>query len=185
MEAVSLERQKKKSLPRRIVSGLANTALLVVLALFVYLFLASPVQMKGHSMEPAAAEKSLLLVNKMYYRFTSPKQFDVIAFQTENSKELQIKRIIALPGDRIRIDEGKIYINEILCEQAQEYVHDLISPGLAANELTVGEDEYFVLGDHAVYSEDSRFADIGMVSKDQIIGKVWFVGESILSFSLI
>ena len=52
-------------------------------------------------------------------------------------------------------------------------------------ELTVGENEYFVLGDNAVYSEDSRSEDIGMVSKDQIVGKVWFVGESFLSFHLL
>ena len=51
--------------------------------------------------------------------------------------------------------------------------------------LTVGENEYFVLGDNAVYSEDSRSEDIGMVSKDQIVGKVWFVGESFLSFHLL
>ena len=82
MKAVSLGKQKKKSLPWRIVSGLANTALLIILALFVYLFLAFPMQMKGHSMEPAVAEKSLLLLNKIQYRFVSPKQFDVIL--TEN-----------------------------------------------------------------------------------------------------
>ena len=145
MKAVSLGKQKKKSLPWRIVSGLANTALLIILALFVYLFLAFPMQMKGHSMEPAVAEKSLLLLNKIQYRFVSPKQFDVIAFQIKDSDELQIKRIIACPGDRINIKEGMIYIN----------------------------------------SEDSRSEDIGMVSKDQIVGKVWFVGESFLSFHLL
>ena len=121
MKAVSLGKQKKKSLPWRIVSGLANTALLIILALFVYLFLAFPMQMKGHSMEPAVAEKSLLLLNKIQYRFVSPKQFDVIAFQIKDSDELQIKRIIACPGDRISIKEGMIYINGTLCEQANEY----------------------------------------------------------------
>lgn len=182
MEAVSMGKQKKKSLPWRIVSGLANTALLIVLALFVYLFLAYPVQMKGHSMEPAAAEKSLLLINKVQYCFGAPKQFDVIAFRTKGSDEIQIKRVIACPGDRIRIDEDDIYINGVLCEQAKNYIQDLISAGVASNELTLGEKEYFVLGDHAVYSEDSRSSDIGMVTADQIIGKVWFSGESLLSF---
>lgn len=182
MEAVSLGKQKKKSLPWRIVSGLANIALLIVLALFVYLFLANPMQMKGHSMEPAVAEKSLILTNKIQYRIAKPKQFDVIAFQTKDSNEIQIKRVIACPGDRIRINEGNIYINGSLCEQANEYIKDLISAGAAANELTVGEKEYFVLGDHAIYSEDSRLAEIGMISQDQIVGKVWFVGESLLSF---
>ena len=179
MKAVSLGKQKKKSLPWRIVSGLANTALLIILALFVYLFLAFPMQMKGHSMEPAVAEKSLLLLNKIQYRF------DVIAFQIKDSDELQIKRIIACPGDRINIKEGMIYINGTLCEQANEYSKDLIYAGTASDELTVGENEYFVLGDNAVYSEDSRSEDIGMVSKDQIVGKVWFVGESFLSFHLL
>ena len=134
MKAVSLGKQKKKSLPWRIVSGLANTALLVILALFVYLFLAFPMQMKGHSMEPAAAEKSLLLLNKIQYRFVSPKQFDVIAFQIKDSDELQIKRIIACPGDRISIKEGMIYINGTLCEQANEYSKDLINAGTASDE---------------------------------------------------
>ena len=182
MDAVSLGKQKKKSLPWRIVNGLANIALLIVLALFVYLFLACPVQMKGHSMEPAAAEKSLLLVNKIQYRFRSPKQFDIIAFRTTGNDEIQIKRVSACPGDRIRIDEGDIYINGVLCEQAKEYIQDLVSAGVASNEITVGENEYFVLGDHAVYSEDSRSSDIGMVPKNQIVGKVWFAGESLLSF---
>ncbi len=182
MEAVSLGKQKKKGQPWRIISGMANIALLIILALFVYLFLANPIQMKGHSMEPVAAEKSLLLVNKIQYRFVSPKQFDVIAFRTKDSDEIQIKRVIACPGDRIRIEEGNIYINGTLCEQAMEYVQDLISAGVAANELTVGEQEYFVLGDHAIYSEDSRLAEIGMISQDQIVGKVWFTGESLLSF---
>ena len=176
MKAVSLGKQKKKSLPWRIVSGLANTALLIILALFVYLFLAFPMQMKGHSMEPAVAEKSLLLLNKIQYRFVSP---------IKDSDELQIKRIIACPGDRISIKEGMIYINGTLCEQANEYSKDLIYAGTASDELTVGENEYFVLGDNAVYSEDSRSEDIGMVSKDQIVGKVWFVGESFLSFHLL
>ena len=135
MKAVSLGKQKKKSLPWRIVSGLANTALLIILALFVYLYLAFPMQMKGHSMEPAVAEKSLLLLNKIQYRFVSPKQFDVIAFQIKDSDELQIKRIIACPGDRISIKEGMIYINGTLCEQANEYSKDLIYAGTASDEL--------------------------------------------------
>lgn len=129
--------------------------------------------------------KSLLLLNKIQYRFVSPKQFDVIAFQIKDSDELQIKRIIACPGDCISIKEGMIYINGTLCEQANEYSKDLIYAGTASDELTVGENEYFVLGDNAVYSEDSRSEDIGMVSKDQIVGKVWFVGESFLSFHLL
>ena len=57
--------------------------------------------------------------------------------------------------------------------------------GVANEEIVLGENEYFVLGDNAVYSEDSRSEDIGMVSKDQIVGKVWFVGESFLSFHLL
>ena len=93
-------------------------------------------------MEPAVAEKSLLLLNKIQYRFVSPKQFDVIAFQIKDSDELQIKRIIACPGDCISIKEGMIYINGTLCEQANEYSKDLIYAGTASDELTVGENEY-------------------------------------------
>ena len=127
MKAVSLGKQKKKSLPWRIVSGLANTALLIILALFVYLFLAFPMQMKGHSMEPAVAEKSLLLLNKIQYRFVSPKQFDVIAFQIKDSDELQIKRIIACPGDCISIKEGMIYPLLVRLEK-KNYISSTLRP---------------------------------------------------------
>lgn len=185
MEVVSLERRRKRGLLWRILAWLANTALLVILALFVFLYAASPLQMKGHSMEPAIAEKSTILINKIYYRFTTPGRFDVIAFYADGSSELQIKRVIALPGDCIRISDGDIYINGSLCTAAREYIHDLDSAGLAGKELTVGEGEYFVLGDNAAYSEDSRFSDIGMVQTDQIAGKVWFVFRSLLSFWLV
>ena len=134
-------------------------------------------------MEPAVAEKSLLLLNKIQYRFVSPKQFDVIAFQIKDSDELQIKRIIACPGDRISIKEGMIYINGTLCEQANEYSKDLIYAGTASDELTVGENEYFVLGDNAVYSEDSRSEDIGIKGSDCGKGLVcWRVISFIPSF---
>lgn len=182
MEAVSLKKRKRKSLPDRIIHGLTNISLLIVLALFVGIFWAQPVWMKGHSMEPTAASESLLLINRMYYRLSVPKQFDIIAFNTDAKSELQIKRIIAVPGDTIRIEEGNIYINDILCTEAQKYIHDLTAEGLAKKELTVGAGEYFVLGDNAAYSEDSRFADMGMVDKEQIEGKVWFAAESLLSF---
>ena len=83
------------------------------------------------------------------------------------------RRVIACPGDTVQIKNGKVYINGAL------YKEDIVSasiedPGVAADEVKLGDDEYFVLGDNRNSSEDSRMANIGNVKKDYIIGKAWF-----------
>ena len=91
----------------------------------------------------------------------------------EIGKVSYIKRVIALPGEHVKIQNGKVYINGEL------YKEDIVSasiedPGVAADEVKLGDDEYFVLGDNRNSSEDSRMANIGNVKKDYIIGKAWF-----------
>ena len=88
-------------------------------------------------------------------------------------KKYYIKRIIGLPGEKIRIDDaGCIYINgKVLKESYGLAVME--SPGIAKNEITLGKDEYFVLGDNRNNSEDSRAKEVGVVKRDSIIGKAW------------
>ena len=83
-----------------------------------------------------------------------------------------MKRVVAVPGDTLYIKNGMLYVNG---EIEEDYFDDKIAePGLAENEITLGEDEYFVIGDNCNNSEDSRSANIGNIKKEHIIGKAWF-----------
>lgn len=128
----------------------------------------------GSSMETTLSDGDNLIVDKITYRFKAPRRFDIIVFPYQYDKStFYIKRIIGMPGETIRIDEeGAIYINgEILQES---YGREIIkAPGLAAEEITLAEDEYFVLGDNRNNSSDSRDASVGNIHREDILGKAW------------
>lgn len=135
-------------------------------------FIANHTMVEGSSMEPALKDGDNLIVEKVSYLFGDPARFDIIVFkQSENIN--YIKRIIGLPGERVRIEEGKIYINDnpIFDPYGDGSLTD---GGLAENTVTLGSDEYFVLGDNRDGSEDSRNKNVGSVKESQILGKAWF-----------
>lgn len=158
-------------------------------ALFIWLiihFVGQRTVVSGSSMNNTLADGDNLIVDKLSYRFSDPEQFDIIVFQPyEDSKELYIKRIIGLPGETVRIDEdGSIYIDGELLEE--NYGKEVIqNPGIASEEITLGENEYFVLGDNRNNSKDSRSADVGNVQRDTIVGKAWLRIWPIGSFGLL
>ena len=118
----------------------------------------------------------MVLLNEISYRLGWPKKGDVIAFKRKGSLNghSSIKRVVGLPGETVQIKDGMIYINDTVYLEKKDY--PLISDaGLAAEPIILGSTEYFVLGDNRNNSEDSRFADVGNVSIDEIEGKVWFV----------
>jgi len=130
--------------------------------------------MIGESMLPTLKDGESIIVNKMQYRFAKPKRFDVIVFR-QNGKEhsyYNIKRVIGLPGETVQIKEGLVYIDGERLEE--EYKFEKISNGGLANEaITLDANEYFVLGDNRNASEDSRYANIGLVVKGDMVGKAW------------
>ena len=114
----------------------------------------------------------MVLVNQLSYDLGKPDRFDVVVFRREDGKA-NIKRIIGLPGETVQIRGGQVYINgEVLPDERELGTVSLA--GLAENPITLGEDEYFLLGDNQNSSEDSRFSNVGNVKEDQILGKVWF-----------
>ena len=132
-------------------------------------------------MSPTIESGTTTLVNTKAYFRNGPKRFDVIAFTTgdEDHEFCYIKRVIGLPGEKVQIKEGIVYINDTALEEVVNIKETMNLYGLAQNPIFLGEDEYFVLGDNRNNSEDSRFANIGNVSRGQIVGKVWMTFDPI------
>ncbi len=152
---------------------LAIYACIIVLCIFVVpRYVIQRTIVDGTSMESTLQHKDNLLVEKVSYRFTDPDRFDVVVFYPHgrDHEEYYIKRVIGLPGETIQIIGEDIYINGEILEE--DYGKDPITyAGIASEPLTLGEDEYFLVGDNRTVSEDSRYANIGPVAREKIAGK--------------
>lgn len=170
------EKEKKinKSTIHEILFTLFYCGVAVFLAFVLVFSVGMKISMVGVSMEPALYNGQEVLINRFIYKITSPKRGDVIAFLPNGNQNSHyyLKRIVGLPGESIQIIDGYVYINgERLPEDEYDKMADY---GIAGNEIQLGSDEYFVLGDNRNMSEDSRSGNIGAVKKDMIAGKVWF-----------
>ncbi len=145
-----------------------------ILTFLFITFVAQRTEVSGSSMETTLQDGDSLLVEKVSYRFSDPKRFDIIIFPYQyGDNQYFIKRVIGLPGETVRIDySGNIYINdEILNEGYGAEV--ILDPGRAETEIYLGEDEYFVMGDNRNHSMDSREISVGNINKKDILGKAF------------
>lgn len=122
-------------------------------------------------MAPQLCSDNVVLIDRLCYDWRQPNRFDVVVFEREDRKS-NVKRVIGLPGEEVQIIDGFIYIDGQKLD-AENDLSRVVLAGLAENPVTLGEDEYFLLGDNRDGSEDSRFANIGNVKRSQIQGKIW------------
>ncbi len=146
-------------------------ALLIVIPIRYFLF--QPFFVKGESMEPSFENGDYLIIDEITYHFHNPKRGDVIVFKyPKDPSEDFIKRVIALPGERIVIKNGgvKIYKDkkEIILNESSYLGHDSFTAGNI--DETLGKNQYFVMGDNRLFSYDSR--RFGPVPRKNIIGRV-------------
>lgn len=145
-----------------------------IAAILLVQFVAQPVVVDGHSMDDTLHHGERLLIEKITRYYGGLNRYDIIVLDPNNAEgSLYIKRIIGLPGEKIRIDlDGNIYINEKLLEDDIYGRETILDPGRAYEGITLDEDEYFVMGDNRNESLDSRFEEVGNVKQKQIVGKV-------------
>lgn len=172
------EKESKRPLLKKIIFDLilliAEIAAVVFLAYLIVNYALEKTEMIGISMEGTLKDHDKVIINKFTYRFTDPKRFEVIVFQESGNEHsyYDIKRIIGLPGERIQIIDGQIYINGEVVDDIVN-VDQMNNYGLATEEILLEENEYFVLGDNRNNSEDSRFASVGTILKEEIIGQAF------------
>lgn len=130
------------------------------------------------SMKSTLSRGQSVYVNRLIYKFASPKIGDIIVFYPNGNQKLHgyVKRVVAVGGDTVQIKDGILYVNGKPQDTGSAIYDKMKDAGIAESRIRLGSGEYFVLGDNRNESEDSRSANIGMVTRDMILGKVWHVG---------
>ncbi len=153
-------------------SWFRDLAVSVAISAFIIVFLYQPVRVEGTSMLPMLEDQDRLFINKIAYRVGDIHHGDVVVFQyPRDHTKSYIKRVIALPGDDIRIDHGRVYVNGVQLKEA--YVPNRFTDDRSQPETVLPPNKYWVMGDHRSISSDSR--DFGPVDRELIYGKAVFV----------
>ncbi len=160
---------------RRVLSltaWLRDLVISLLISGFIIIFLYQPVKVEGTSMMPGLDDQERIFINKFVYRLEPIQRGDIVVFRyPRDPSKSYIKRVIGMPGDRIRIDEGRVILNGKILEEP--YVPEDFEDLRSSPETVVPPQSYFVLGDHRSMSNDSR--DFGPVEQKYISGKAVFV----------
>ncbi len=186
---LDFNRKKRKvntGLLREVAAWTGEILLAVMAAVVLVLSVGFRISVVGPSMSPTLENGERILVNRIGYKLFDPKRNDLVVFLPNGNEKAHyyIKRVIALPGDRVQIKDGIVYINGEPFEEKAE-VSAIENPLLAEDEIVIGKDEYFVLGDNRNNSEDSRYASIGNVKKEHIVGQAWLIVYPLNKFGLL
>ena len=165
--------ERDKSSLRELLEMILYIGVVLVITFLIITFVGQRTHVSGDSMKNTLSHGDQLIVDKITYRFRDPVRYDIIVFPYQYEENtFYIKRIIGLPGETVQIADGEIFINgEVLMESyGREVIQD---PGTAAEPIRLGEDEYFVLGDNRNASSDSREPSVGVIHRNDIVGRAW------------
>lgn len=169
------ETNRNRDITIQVLKWIGQIAIVIALAFLVVQFVAQTLTVRGESLEDTFMDGDVVLVNKLLYKISEPKRYDMVAFRTENSSDnhYSIKRVVAVPGDSVRIEDGVLKVNGEAITKFPAF-SDIANPGLAKDEIVLGDEEYFVIGDNCNNSEDSRVVSVGNIKRENMIGKVHF-----------
>lgn len=173
-----MTRRKKKnrvgSVMRELLGWLFYILIIIGLTYLIITYVGQRTRVSGSSMETTLSDGDNLIVDKLSYRFQDPKRFDIVVFPYKYEENTYyIKRIIGLPGDTVQVKDGYTYINGELLESDIYGAEVMIEAGTASEPITLGEEEYFVLGDNRNHSLDSRDPSVGILKREDLIGRAW------------
>ena len=179
VSGLSFYHKKKKintSLLKEIAIWAGEILLTIIGTVILVSFFGFKISVVGPSMSPTLENGDQILVNRFLYKLFEPGRNDLVVFSPNGNQKSHyyVKRIIGLPGDVIEIKDGIVYVNREPFPEKLE-VEPVENALMAEQEIIVGEEEYFVLGDNRNNSEDSRYANIGNIKKEYIVGKAWFI----------
>lgn len=168
------EEIKERSIFRELGGWLLYILIIIGLTYLIITFVGQRTRVSGSSMETTLSNGDNLIVDKLTYHFKEPKRYDIIVFPYKYEENTYyIKRIIGLPGETVQVIDGYTYIN------GEQLVGDIYgaevmeAAGIAAEPITLGEDEYFVLGDNRNHSSDSRDPSVGILKRKDLMGRAW------------
>lgn len=166
--------ERESSILRELGGWILYILIIIGLTYLIITFVGQRTRVSGSSMETTLHNGDNLIVDKLSYRFRDPKRYDIIVFPYKYEENTYyIKRIIGMPGEILQIKDGYVYIDgEQLTSDI--YGNELIEdPQTAEDPVTLGEDEYFVMGDNRNHSMDSRDPSVGVLKKSDLMGRAW------------
>ena len=171
-------RRKKKinfAVVKEVLSWTVEIALTLLIAFTFVYFIGLRTSVVGQSMSKTLNGGDQILVNRFVYKVTDPKTNDIVVFLPNGNEKSHyyVKRVIGVPGDTVQIKNGTVYVNGKAFDEETD-VASIEDAGLAAEEITLGAEEYFVLGDNRDNSNDSRYKEVGPVKRSKITGRIIF-----------
>ncbi|MBQ9155205.1 MAG: signal peptidase I [Eubacterium sp.] len=168
---------RKNGVMKELIGDIIYIAVICLVVFLILHYVGQRTEVNGDSMDTTLADGESLIMDKISYRFHDPERFDIVIFpgpEEDGENPYFIKRVIGLPGETVQIIDGKVYIDDEELTTDIYGITDYIEfAGIAESPLTLGEDEYFCLGDNRPVSYDSRYEEVGPVSRSEFIGKIW------------
>lgn len=171
-ERLANQTDREKEL-REIIGWIVYILIVVCATYLIVTYVGQRTKVSGDSMQATLQDGDNLIVDKISYRFRDPKRFEIVVFPYRYAENTYyIKRIIGLPGETVQIIGGYVYIDG---EQLDEHygLEVMNNAGNATQPIKLGEDEYFVLGDNRNASADSRESSVGVLHRNELIGRAW------------